>query len=234
MGMDNLEAAAMVFDLETLPIESAADFMEPVEAPENYKDPIKIRAFIAEHTPKKLAKCSLDPDLCRIAVLGWLDEGEPEPIVVRILSEDEERCALRMFWQRVTTPGGSHRRTISFYGLSFDWPVIVQRSRYLGVVHSIPNLDKYRTPHYDLHAKLTFNGATKHTHDLDFYAKRFGVPLPADDIDGSQVAAAIEAGEWEKVLRHCRFDILKTAAIAHRIGALSTAPNLSAVEGAVA
>jgi hypothetical protein len=137
-----------------------------------------------------------------------------------------------LFWNIVTTPGGSHRRTISFYGLSFDWPVIVQRSRYLGVPFALPTLDKYRTPHTDLHALLTFNGATKHTHSLDFYAKRFGVQLPADAIDGSQIAKAVADGAWEKVTTHCRLDVLKTAAIAHRIGALSSAPRLP--EGAVA
>ena len=87
----------------------------------------------------------------------------------------------------------------------------------------MPNLDKYRTPHVDLHAKLTFNGATKHTHKLDFYAKRFGLPLPEDTIDGSDIAAVIAAGEWQKAVDHCRLDVLKTAGIARRIGLLAPA-----------
>lgn len=232
MGLNNTNAGAVVFDLETIAVDGAKDFVEPVEAPSNYKDPIKIRDYIADGTVRALEKCSLDPDLCRLAVIGWLDEGDSEPIVTVVRNEGEEHAILRQFWMRVTLPGGGHRRSISFYGLSFDWPVIVQRSRYLGVPFAMPNLDKYRTPHTDLHALLTFNGATKHTHSLDFYAKRFGVQLPTDEIDGSQIAAAVAAGEWEKVVNHCRLDVLKTAAIAHRIGALSTAPALPA--GAVA
>jgi uncharacterized protein YprB with RNaseH-like and TPR domain len=156
-------------------------------------------------------------------VLGVLPEGEDEPVVVTAETEEREAALLRMFWNMVTIAAGAHRRTISFYGLSFDWPVIVQRSRYLQVHHVLPNLDKYRTPHVDLHAKLTFNGATNKTHSLDFYAKRFGLDLPEDTIDGSQIAAVIAAGDWQQAVDHCRLDVLKTAAIARRIGVLSPA-----------
>jgi len=223
MGMDNEYASAVVFDLETLPIEGAVNFIEPIEAPLNFVDPTKIRDYIQKATLKAAEKCSTDPDLCRIAVLGWLPEGDTEPIVLRAEDEAQERAALGVWWDMVTTPGGSHRRTISFYGLSFDWPVIIQRSRYLGLLRAWPNLDKYRTPHVDLFNVLTFHGSTKHSHGLSFYAKRFGLDLPEDPIDGSQIAAVIAAGDWAAAEQHCRLDVLKTAMLAQRLGLMAPA-----------
>lgn len=230
MGMNGDNAGALVFDLETLPIEGAEKFidLEGIEAPSNYKDPVKIRDYIKNATVKAAEKACLDPDLCRIAVLGVLLEHEEEPVVMTAENEAREADLLRMFWNMVTIVAGSHRRTISFYGLSFDWPVIVQRSRYLNVHHVLPSLDKYRTPHIDLHAKLTFNGVTKHTHSLDFYAKRFGLELPEDTIDGSQIGAVIANGDWATAVEHCRLDVLKAAGIARRIGMLA-APKSEAV-----
>lgn len=230
MGLNSDNATALVFDLETLPIEGADQFIDPddVAAPINYVDPIKIRDYVRKATLKAAEKACLDPDLCRIAILGVLHEGEREPVMLTAETEAKEVALLQLFWSMVSGPGGWHRRTISFYGLSFDWPVIVQRSRYLGVPFSLPNLDKYRTPHTDLHALLTFNGATGKTHKLDFYAKRFGLDLPADPIDGAQIGAVIAAGDWPKAVEHCRLDVLKAAGIARRIGVLS-APKTQAV-----
>lgn len=224
MGMNHENANALVFDLETLPIDSAATFLEEPEAPGNYKDPIKIREYIAEAKGKQLGKCSLDPSLCRIAALGFLHEGQVEPTVLVILDEREEKWALAQWWDQVGMAGGGHRRTVGFYGLSFDWPVIITRSWLLGVPFSMPDVDKYnRAGHADLYQRLTFRDAVP-SHSLDFFAKRHGVVLPEEDtIDGSQVAEAIARGDWEVVRQHCRLDVLKTAGLAQRIGLLARA-----------
>lgn len=223
MGINNENAGAVVFDLETLPIDGAASFVEPASAPENYKDPIKIRDYIANANAKAVGKCSLDPALCRIAVLGALFEDDADPFIWTARTEDEERAALVAFWKTVTLASGAHRRTVSFYGLSFDWPVIIMRSWLLGVPFTMPDVDKYnRAGHVDLHQRLTARGAVP-THSLDFYAQRFGLDLPADTIDGSQIAATIAAGDWATAVEHCRLDVLKTAGIAQRIGVLSPA-----------
>lgn len=222
MGMNNADAGALVFDLETLPIEGAASYLEPIEAPSNYVNADAIDRYIAKATLKAAEDCSVDPDLCRIAVLGLLLEGQAEPMVRTAANENDERLLLSWFWNTVSLDGGGHRRTISFYGLSFDWPVIIQRSRYLDVRFAMPNLDKYRTPHTDLHAKLTFNGATHKTHSLDFFAKRFKLALPEDPIDGSKIAAVLAAGQWATAIQHCRVDVLRTAGLARRCGFMSS------------
>lgn len=87
-----LPPGALVFDLETVAREDAADFLEPPCAPANYKDPDKIAAFIADATAKRLDKCALDPDLNRIVAIGT-----PEGVVLA-KTELEEIDALRYFW----------------------------------------------------------------------------------------------------------------------------------------
>ena len=56
----------LILDCECVGIETASDFLEPIEAPSNYKDPAKIESYIAEATAKAVERCGLDPDLCRI------------------------------------------------------------------------------------------------------------------------------------------------------------------------
>lgn len=221
MGMNGENSGAIVFDLETLPIDSAEEFLESASAPDNYKDPIKIRDYIVAANAKAIGKCSLDPSLCRIAVAGWIGEGGHEPHVLAAVDETAERFLLAEFWKAVSLPGGGHRRTVSFYGLSFDWPVIITRSWLLNVPFSMPDVDKYnRAGHVDLYQRLTFRDAVP-SHSLDFFAKRHGVVLPETDmIDGSQTADVIARGDWDTAIQHCRLDVLKTALIAQRIGLL--------------
>jgi hypothetical protein len=213
----------LILDVETVACQDAAQFLEPVEAPSNYKDPVKIAEYVASASAKALEYCSTDPDLCRLVAIGWLLDSETEPQVVLAETESQETTALEMFWDAASLPGGGIRRLVSFYGLSFDLPVLMRRSQYLGVPFPLISTDKYRTSHLDLHARLTFNGATKKTHSLAFYVKRFALDVPDDDVDGADIARLVAAGEWAKIRHHCEVDVLKTAALARRLGFLAAA-----------
>ena len=48
MGFNNEDSLRFVIDIETAPLDDAAQYLEPAEAPGNYKDPAKIDAYIAE------------------------------------------------------------------------------------------------------------------------------------------------------------------------------------------
>lgn len=202
-----------ILDIETLSIGDADAYLEPVEAPANYRDPAKIDAYKAEKRAELLARAALDPDLCQIAVVSWLDDGATDPIVLTT-ERDAERDVLTAFWKGYS-PG---EPWVGFNLLAFDLPVLIRRSQYLGV--HVPNvtLDKYRTPHIDLMQKLSFNGVIR-AHSLDFYCRRFGVALE-DPYCGKDVAALIAAGNWTAVIQHCRCDVLRTRALAERLGIL--------------
>ena len=221
MGYNNENATPIVFDLETAPIADAADYLEPVAAPANYKDPEKIAAYIAEAQQKALDKAALDLDLCRIVAIGFDDStatSRLDPTVyTAALGEPEERAMLRQFWQVV-----GDRPLLGFNCLAFDLPVLLRRSLYLGVETRPFVMSKYKHPGIiDLMQHLSFDGLLPYR-SLSFYVKRFGLDVPADDTTGADIGALVAAGDWDAVAHHCRIDVLKTRVLAARVGLLAS------------
>lgn len=210
----------LIVDVETVPIADAATYIEPVSAPSNYKDPEKIRAYIAEREAEQVAKCALDPDLCRLAAIGWryAEADDAEPFVTTCQNEQEEREALARLWSHVTPS----TVLVGYNILSFDARVLLRRSLYLNVQAPPLVLDRYRHPQIeDLMLRLCWNDPYK-AHSLAFYVQRFGLPVVEDDVVGADIGALVKAGEWACVARHCRADVLRTLALAHRLGVCST------------
>lgn len=201
-------------DIECVGIDTASDYLEPIEAPSNYKDAVKIEAYIAEATARAIDRCGLDPDLCRIVALGH-GEATGKDSVILCRDEETEAAALAAFWKRVTNAAGVVNTLVSFNGFSYDLPVLMRRSQLLGVDHPVISLDRYRSPHMDLMQRLTFNGAIK-AHSLKFYASRFGMPVE-DTVDGSQIAALVKAGNFQAVEDHCRSDLALTRFVAQKL-----------------
>lgn len=209
-----MDRRALIVDIETFAISDAVQYLEPAEAPSNYKDPAKIAAYIKEAETKLLDGCALDPDLCRIVALGYMLEDDERPVVSIAQTEAHERLILTQFWR-----SAEDRQFITFNGFKFDLPVLMRRSLYLGVEHPILNLDKYRSNHLDLYQRLTHNG-TITGHSMRFYCARFGIQI--DDLTiGKDIAALVRAGEWEGVRAHCHADVLATKALAARLGYLT-------------
>lgn len=216
----NPNLAKIVVDIECVAIPDAAQFLEEPSAPSNYRDESKIAEFISNAKRKALAEAALDCDLGRIVALGWMLEGrDDEPIVHICRDEQEERATLTQFWSDVIQNNGAHRRTVSFNGLKFDLPYLMRRSLYLDLDYPRLNIDKYRAPHVDLAAVLSYNGTLK-MHSLMFYAKRFGLRIPegAAEIDGSMIAGLVADGAWDAIRAHCASDVLLTYQLAARLG----------------
>jgi hypothetical protein len=233
---------SLIVDVECVGIDTASDYLEPVEPdpkllepiePDSrLKDPAKvaenlakverlraerpaqIEASIKERTEKLIEKCALDPDLCRIVALGCGDADGPDTVLI-CRDEETEAAALAAFWKRVIASDHFVRTLVSFNGFGYDLPVLVRRSQYLGVAHPVLNLDRYRSPHIDLMQRLTFNGAIK-AHSLRFYSSRFGMPV-MDDHDGSQIAQLVKDGNWKAVEEHCLADLARTRFVAQKL-----------------
>jgi hypothetical protein len=211
---------ALVIDLETAAIDRAGEFVETPSAPANYKDEAKIAAYIEEARQTSINRCGLDPDLGRIVCGGFMLEGrDDEPVVIPCRTERDEALFLRDLWKEVVLPNRAHRTIITFNGLSFDLLFLMRRSLYLGVVYPHLNIDRYRTSHVDLCARLSFNGVLK-PHSLQFYAKRFSLPVEPDPISGADIPAMVKDGSdtsWKMIQRHCRSDVLTTYLLASRL-----------------
>jgi hypothetical protein len=216
MGLNNENARRLVFDIETAPIADAAEFLEPAEAPANYKDPAKIAAYIDEKNAENLGRCALDIDLCRVVAIGLrAEDGDASAVLTPTV--DEERSALALFWHDASTA-----HLVGFNCLAFDLPVLMRRSQYLGIAIPSIAIDKYRHPSVtDLQMVLSFNGAVK-LRGLSFYAKRFGIPCE-DTLTGAEIPAAVVESRWDDVRAHVMADVQKTAALAQRLGHFSPA-----------
>lgn len=216
---ENSTSTSIVFDCETVAIDGAGAYLEPVSAPANYKDEAKIAAYCEQAQKDALGKAALDIDLGRIVALGST-HGAEDVIVALARDEQDEADILRAFWSRVSSESTYNRPTlIGFNCLGYDLPLMLRRSMYLGVKAPRFQMGKYRHDGIeDLMLHLSFDGMVKYR-GLSFYCKRFGLEVP-DETSGSDIAALHAAGDWDGIANHCRADVLKTAALARRVGVL--------------
>jgi predicted PolB exonuclease-like 3'-5' exonuclease len=211
---------SIILDLETIPHPDAHKWADPVKPDSRLVDPVKIAKSIEDKTAERDDNFGLDADFCRIAAIGYHVVGEAEPEVFLCSDEFEEREHIKKLWDLYQY---GKTRFITYNGHRFDLPVLLMRSLYLQVKHQpleIPAAWKTDS-HVDLYVRMSCNGARdrKDVKGLRFYAKRLGLPI-YDDIDGSQVAAMVKAGDWEKVRNHCLFDLDLTRALAERLDVL--------------
>ena len=207
--------APIVLDVEAVAIDGAGDYLEPVEAPANYKDPAKIEAYKLEKQAELLSRAALDPDLARICALGTEQNGVEQ--VQIITNEGEEREAIEAFWDRVRPYPWT--RLVGFNICGYDLPLLMRRSLYLGVKWPAVSIGRYKHPDVDdLMLALSFDGALKFR-GLPFYAKRMGLSVE-DTHTGADVAALMAAGDTAAVAAHCLSDLRLTRALAERLGVL--------------
>jgi len=211
MGYESENASFIVFDIETASLEDAVDYLESVETPANYKDPVKIAAYLVEKQADQLAKCALDVDLCRVVAIGWQEEGRvPNAVVLK--DADQEAEALRDLWERF-----GHHPLVGFNCLAFDLPVLLRRSLYLGVPAPKIQIDRFRHARVtDLLSELSYDGKLR-LRSLAFYAKRFGLKTE-ETIPSATIPQAVAEGRWEDISAHVLDDVRVTAQLAQRLG----------------
>lgn len=219
MSYDNQNSRMVVLDLETVAIDDVADYVEPAEPAANLKDPQKIADDIAKKERAQIEKAALYPWTARIVALGAWVVGADTPRVRVTLHEASEAEALAALWDTVVSRSGAVSPLVTFNGLGFDLPVLMARSRLLGVQAPVLNTDRYRSPHPDLMQILTFRGAVP-SRSLKWFARRFGV-LVDDETSGADVAALVAAGDVQAVADHCESDVRLTHALAVRLGVIS-------------
>lgn len=211
MGYNNEFSGYIAIDCETIASPDAAGFLDPVRPPGNYKDPIKIAAYVDEKQAERVANAGLEADLCEVVCVGWkvLDEDSGTEVASR--AEATECQLLKALFQAI-----GNRVIVGYNSLSFDIPVLVRRAQLLGIPYPQINVDRYRTPHLDLLELLSFHGKLT-MRSLKFYGRRFGLPVP-DETNGKDIAALVAAGDWKAVEAHCAADVELTAKLAERLG----------------
>ena len=162
---------------------------------------------------------SVKPLFCRIVALGWAVGNDPaESLVVGLKTTDAkgnesvvtEKTILEKFWWLV----GIHGPIVGYNVTNFDLPALFTRSILLGV-DSSKKIDRkdWGNDVNDLMKKMfPFGQAEK----LKRVATLLGIDIPADGVDGSQVAELF-AKDPAKVAEYVRSDICVTRALHKKI-----------------
>ena len=203
----------IIFDIETRANKEALEFLPEPQAPSNYKDETKIKAYVEEKRVEQVDKAALDPDYGEIIAIGmtFLDTAHDEDGVnTEYLAGDNllthydysETEMISHFWKRYKEHRG---RSCGYNIIGFDLPYLLRRSFALGIQPSIiPDLRRYQThPTLDLMMVLynwqNFKG-------LKFVAERYGILNPLPELDGSMVADM----DYETLHAYVRNDVLMT------------------------
>ena len=204
------------YDTETIGDERALPLLPTLEPPSNYKSADAIEKWMAEAAPKQIRRMSLVPSECRIVAIAWDVDGTMN---VRLCQQHEyERVALREFWDAF-----EKTKDAVGYNVHFDMPVLITRSRILGVPHPRIELRKYGTAGIrDLMLDLSFNGINDFR-SLNFWCKRFGLDVPDDPKSGKDTADLVAENtddSWGFVRQHVIADVVKTKALAEYLNLL--------------
>ena len=214
MGYDDEGAhERILLDIETAPLGDAGLYLEPVEPPANYRDPLKIEEYIRTKQREQLERAALDVDLCRVVAIGSMLPDSETPNVQLALDEKDEAEMLALFFALAESC-----LFVGFNVLDFDLPVLLRRALYLEVEAPYVALDRYRHPRVlDVLQKLTWNGKLKYR-SQHFYCRRFGLTVEDDEFDGIHVPQLVATGQIDAVIRHVTCDVLQVRALAQRLG----------------
>lgn len=134
----------IIIDIETRPDpriwddpDTVEEIRDGIDAPRNYKDPLKIEAYIDERLAELRKKAALQPRTGKVACVGWmrLDAYRPDQSidenaarVSRVFADDEASVLSAMVreLQRPTLIGGYNLR-------EFDIPFLVYRCAVHGI-----------------------------------------------------------------------------------------------------
>ena len=204
--------SSISLDIETAPITNAAEFIEEPEAPSNYKDPVKIAAYIAEAKQSAIGRCALDFGLLRIvaiAIGGFTPEGEPRITTHLCPTAEAEAEALRLAWTACEDAFKQGGMVVGYNLASFDLPAMITRSWILGVDPAMDEVRRYNDPHVlDLMGVTCFNNPERRK-KLGWWAKRMGW-VTGDTHTGAEVPGLVAAGDWDAIAEHVTADVRVT------------------------
>ena len=116
---------------------------------------------------------------------------------------------------------------MTFNGLAFDLVILERRYLYLGLPALGWQLDKYRTNHIDLLARLS-GGDRERRRSLEFYVRRLGWADLHKPLSGADEALAPGRGQWLELAESVSHDVTATVRLARWMGILPAAVTLDA------
>jgi hypothetical protein len=234
-----METTYVYLDVETIPDqrEGAAEAAAArVKAPSNYKDPEKIRAYVAEKGVEAHAQTALDGTFGQLFAIGWkVGDMRAANIARQSLTDPlDEAETLKAFYallhadlQAYGAPygdGGEWR--IAFVGhnvVKFDLRYVWQRS----VVHGIkPTVrlpyDASPYAHTAIDLQVLWTGDARENISFDVLCQALGVESPKAKhaMSGADVWPRVAAGDWKSVVDYNLSDVEALAEVHQKFLAL--------------
>ena len=206
--MDN----KIFIDIETIPSETMPS-LDDLQAPANYKDEAKIKAWKEANQVEAWKKQALNSMQGRIICIGWSWNGESDTLV----DPDDEESIINGLMLDIQKISLEIRSPLVFVGWNistFDLPWIWRKS----IKYNLPELRKAipkdnRLNYIDL--MKAWASDYKDFVSLDSCAKFLSIPHETEP--GSSVFDWWQAGEIDKIAEHCKMDIETTVEIYRRI-----------------
>ena len=216
-------------DIETVPDqrEGALDAAKArVKVPANYKNVDTIAKYIDEHAEEEHHRTALNGGYGEIFCVSLAAQDEEVVTVERFDpwdAEGSERSVLERLNKLVPTLLHNRRSYYIGHNIQFDLRFLFHRFVIHGVepLFSLPyNEQPYRGAYYDTHYAWTGKTGDRSGKDgikCKELAAILGIEQGANDIDGSEVWAAIQAGREDDVIAHCEADVRRVREVYKRL-----------------
>ena len=205
-------------DIETIP-GPVPPSPESIQAPANYKDPEKIKAYCENAVQDEWRKESMLSHRGRVLCIGWAVDDEE---VHSVLIGGDERDLFTVFWASLShdLPRESVRSLtwVGFNLKTFDLNWLRHRAVKYGLKSLAAQLPADRYPRNVFDLRDWWNGADyQGKGKLEEIAAFFGLPGKTDGVDGSKVFGFWQAGRLAEIAEYCRQDVEVTRALYQRI-----------------
>jgi predicted PolB exonuclease-like 3'-5' exonuclease len=204
----------IVIDIETYKTTNPAHMaylVSNVKASGTLKDPDKIAADIAAKQTEVVGKTSFDGAFGSIICIGAYMPDSDE-FICQYNSGDDEKLVLENFMAFIDGMiEGQGSPIIVGHNVTWDWRFIVHRCIVNGVRISNGFPKRDRSDH--LIDTMTAWAGYRDTISLDKLCVALDIPTPKDEMDGSKVGAAYEAGDHAGIMKYNKLDCIATAAV---------------------
>lgn len=201
----------IAIDCETIPDQSTGPDPESVKAPENYKDPIKIREYKLEHAQKQWEKTACNRWRCQVVAVSVLTDEMEKPELWMAM-EEESVFARFAAWFDVNYPeGGPEPVWVGHNAIDFDFPILSLRAFKYGFTRLGREMNPGHPKWGNQRHRDTFvsGGGEGKLSDL---ARFFGVARE-DTIQGKDIWKAWQTQRFQEIADHIGDDVITQLAV---------------------
>lgn len=198
--------------LQTLKLAEAAAKKPRTGVFEAIERAMKSKIVHLDHNEAVIKKCSVTPEYCRIAAVGFIiEDGEPSLLINSNRDLDGERWMLEQFWGRYR----NSQCVVGFNCLHFDLPVLLVRSAILRVPAPQINLWRPWDNKIAIVDLMRQRFGTGPAIGMKKLAKAYGLPIPVENTDGSAVMTLWNMAKFDELADYLSSDLQVTRSL-HR------------------